>query len=134
MIEIDLIQPVIIKLKLLFKDVCVTHADWDLEILGQLKDKFDFVVKLVKTLTAVEVSRCYFYDILSCGYIVSYELHGFSDASEKAYGCCLYLRCVTKNNFISPWLVASKSRVAPYKNETVPRLELLGNLLLSSHF
>ena len=134
MIEIDLIQPVIIKLKLLFKDVCVTHADWDLEILGQLKDKFDFVVKLVKTLTAVEVSRCYFYDILSCGYIVSYELHGFSDASEKAYGCCLYLRYVTKNNFISPWLVASKSRVAPYKNETVPRLELLGNLLLSSHF
>ena len=65
-------------------------------------------------------------------YIVSYERHGFSDASEKAYGCCLYLKCVTKNNFISTSLVASKSRVAPYKNpRTITRPELLGNLILS---
>ena len=65
-------------------------------------------------------------------YIISHELHGFSYASEKAYGCCLYLKCVTKNNFISTYLVASKTRVAPYKNKiTIPRLELLGNLILS---
>ena len=86
---IGLIQPIIIKLKLLFQEVWVTHADWDLEISGQLKDKFDFIVKFVKTLTVVKVSRCYFYDIMPRDYIVSYELHGFSDASEKAYGCCL---------------------------------------------
>ena len=65
-------------------------------------------------------------------YVVSYELDGFSDASKKAYGCCLYLKCVTKNNFVSTSLVASESRVTPYKNKiTVPRLELLGNLILS---
>ena len=65
-------------------------------------------------------------------YIVPYELHEFSDASEKAYGCCLYLKCVAKNNFISTSLVASRSRVAPYKNKiTIPILELLGNLILS---
>ena len=110
----------------------VTHADWDLEISGQLKDKFDFIVKFVKTITAVKVSRCYFYDIMPRDYIVSYELHGFSDASEKAYGCCLYLKCVTNNNFMSTLLVASKSRVVLYKNKiTIPRLELLGNLILS---
>ena len=27
-------------------------------------------------------------------YIVSYELQGFPDASKKAYGCCLYLKCL----------------------------------------
>ena len=65
-------------------------------------------------------------------YIVSYKLHGFSDASEKAYGSCLYLKCVTNNNFMSTLLVASKSRVVLYKNKiTIPRLELLGNLILS---
>ena len=123
---IGLIQPIIIKLKLLFQEICITHADWDLEISEQLKDKFDFIVKFVKALTAVKVSRCYFCDIMPRDYIVSYELHGFSDASEKAYGCCLYLKCVTKNNFISTSLVASKSRVTPYKNKiTFPRLELL---------
>ena len=65
-------------------------------------------------------------------YIISYELHRFLYASEKTYGCCLYLKCVTKNNFISTLLVAAKSRVAPYKNKiTIPRLELLCNLILS---
>ena len=130
---IGLIQPIIIKFKkLLFQEVCVTHADWDIEISEQLKDKFDFIVKFVKALTAVKVSRCYFYYIIPRDYIVTYELHGFSDASGKAYGCCLYLKCVTKNNFISTSLVASKSRAATYKNKiTIPRLELLGNLILS---
>ena len=62
--------------------MCVTHADWDIDISEQLKDKFDFIVKFVKTLTTVKVSRCYFYDILPRDYIVTYKLHGFSDASE----------------------------------------------------
>ena len=63
---------------------------------------------------------------------MSYQLHGFSDASEKAYGCCIYLKCITKNNFISSSLVASKSRVVPIKIKfSIPRLELLGNLILS---
>ena len=129
---IGLIQPIIIKLKVLFQEVCVPHADWDIEISEQLKDKFDFIVKFVKTVTAVKVSRCYFYDIMPRDYIVSYKLHGFSDASEKAYGSCLYLKCVTNNNFMSTLLVASKSRVVLYKNKiTIPRLELLGNLILS---
>ena len=112
--------------------MCITDAGWDLEISGQLKNKFDFIVKFVKTLTAAKVSRYYIYDIMPCDYVVSYELYSLSDVSEKAYGYCLYLKCVTKNNFISTSLVASKSRVAPYKNIiTFPRLELLGNLISS---
>ena len=63
---------------------------------------------------------------------MSYQLHGFSDASEKAYGCCIYLKCITKNNLISSSLVASKYRVAPIKRKlSIPHLELLGNLILS---
>ena len=63
---------------------------------------------------------------------MSYQLHGFSDVSEKAYGCCIYLKCITKSNFISSSLVTSKSRVSPIKRELlIPRLELLGNLILS---
>ena len=61
----------------------------------------------------------------------AYQLHGFSDMSEKAYVCCIYLKCITKNNFISSSLVALKSRVAPIKRKlSIPRLELLGNSIL----
>ena len=42
------------------------------------------------------------------------------------------MKCITKSNFISSSLVASKSTVVPIKIKlSIPRLELLGNLILS---
>ena len=42
------------------------------------------------------------------------------------------MKCITKSNFISSSLVASKSRVVPIKIKlSISRLELLGNLILS---
>ena len=57
------------------------------------------------------------------------ELHGFSDASLQNYGACIYLRSIFKSGTISVSLVTSKSRLASIKGSTIPRLELLGNLL-----
>ncbi|KAK3756708.1 hypothetical protein RRG08_035464 [Elysia crispata] len=56
------------------------------------------------------------------------ELIVFADASEKAYGCCVYLR-TTVNGQVFVNLVTSKTRVAPLKKTTLPRLELLAALL-----
>ena len=52
----------------------------------------------------------------------------FCDASEKAYGCCAYLR-VVEGTRVSVNLILTKARVAPLKTVTLPRLELLGTLL-----
>ncbi|XP_058456726.1 uncharacterized protein LOC131434098 [Malaya genurostris] len=59
------------------------------------------------------------------------ELHGYSDASKKAYGAVLYTRCVSSDGKVSVRLVCSKSRVAPLKPSTIPRLELCAALLLA---
>ena len=59
------------------------------------------------------------------------ELHGYSDAHLQSYGACVYIRTVSKSGVFSVHLVASKSRHAPIKITTIPRLELLGNVLLS---
>ena len=56
------------------------------------------------------------------------ELLCFTDASEKAFGCCVYVS-VTKNGMTKLSLVTSRVRVAPLKHMTLPRLELLGALL-----
>ena len=57
------------------------------------------------------------------------QLHGFSDASKAAYGGVVYLRARYTEIQVTVTLVAARTRVAPIKQQTVPRLELCGALL-----
>ena len=60
----------------------------------------------------------------------NWELHGFLDASTSAYGAVIYLKTFDEvETRIS--LIASKTRVAPVKEMTIPRLELSAAVLLS---
>ena len=56
--------------------------------------------------------------------IVSIQLHGFRDASEAAYAGVVYLKAVDDNGHIHVSLVMAKTKVAPIKRLTIPRLEL----------
>ena len=59
------------------------------------------------------------------------QIHGFCDASESAYGACIYIRCTDADNQPRTQLLCSKSRVAPVKKVSLPRLELCSAVLLS---
>ena len=59
------------------------------------------------------------------------DLHGFSDASIGAYGCCIYIRIKGQDGSIHSSFVTSKSRVAPMKQMLLPKLELKGSTLLA---
>ena len=62
--------------------------------------------------------------------VVKREFHGFCDASLNGYGAYVFVKTIYKSGKISVKLLSSKSRVAPLKQETIQRLELLGALLL----
>jgi len=56
------------------------------------------------------------------------ELHLFCDASEQAYGSVAYLRVTDNNGNVSVSFVMARSRVAPKKTISIPRLELCAAL------
>ena len=58
------------------------------------------------------------------------EIHGFADASERAYGAVIYVRSVYEAE-TTVRLFYSKTRVAPLKERSIHHLELCAALLLS---
>jgi len=77
-------------------------------------------------LAVVRIPRCVKPNVLGDCYL---ELHHFSDASERAYGSCSYLRCVSRTGAIHVAFLISKGKVAPIKTLSIPRLELEGAVL-----
>ena len=57
--------------------------------------------------------------------IVSSETHHFCDASQSAYGVVSYLRVIDSDGRIYCSFLLCKSRLAPSKQVTIPRLELV---------
>ena len=57
-------------------------------------------------------------------------LHGFADASSKAYCAVVYFVCEAFGAF-TVTLLTSKTRVAPLKTQTIPRLELMSGRVLA---
>ena len=72
--------------------------------------------------------RCYYTGIE--GEVIANKLHGFCYASAKAYGAVVYLRIVTTHGSYIRF-VASKTRVAPLSNQTIPRLEMLSAIVFA---
>ena len=70
----------------------------------------------------IQTPRCY--TPPDFGEPVSQSLHCFSDGSSTGYGQVAYLRCVNADSKVHVSQVTAKSRVAPLKSVTMPRLEL----------
>ncbi|XP_066925602.1 uncharacterized protein [Clytia hemisphaerica] len=83
--------------------------------------------KEIKLLEKVIIDRCFHPS--GFGQIIDSSLHHFSDASCDAYGQASYIRLINTTGNISIKLVMSKSRVAPPKRPTIPRLELTAAVL-----
>ena len=125
---LGLISPFIIQLKMLFQTLCIQQLDWDDPLSGELLARWRKILAELHCLNGVLVPRCYFRGRQSC---TSRQLHRFCDASDQAFAAVVYLRSVYDDNCVKTVLMTSKTRVAPVKGQSIPRLELLGAVSLS---
>lgn len=63
--------------------------------------------------------------------MIGCDLHGLGDASKKAYCAMVYLVYSTEDGKTHVTLIASKTRVAPVKVLSIPRLELMAARILA---
>ena len=125
---LGLAGPVVLIGKLILLEVARRQVGWDEPVPSDMGRQWELWVQSMKWLeqSSLEIPRC----ITPQGFEDAVvELHHFSDASERAYGCCSYIRCINRIGVISTRLVISRNKVAPIKQCTIPRLELQAAVL-----
>lgn len=123
---VGLLTPVLIKGKIFLQQLWNMKIDWDSPLPIDIKRRWEnFYVKF-KQIEKIRIPR----KVLNTDCAVI-ELHGFADASQEAFGACVYVKSIFSDHNTEVHLYTSKSRVAPLKQTTIPRLELSGALLLA---
>lgn len=123
---LGVISPLTVRFKLLFQRLCERGVDWDEPLSGELLTQWESLVSDLQRFTLIRMPR-------SCAQLCevsSISLEGYCDASQRAYAAVVYLRTETDEASLCR-LLCSKTRVAPVKKVTIPRLELLSALLLA---
>ncbi|XP_011858458.1 PREDICTED: uncharacterized protein LOC105556013 [Vollenhovia emeryi] len=124
---LGLIGPILTAAKILMQETWRIEAQWDEHLPSTFVEKWEQFRQDLNSVEAILIPR----RIISCDKPERISLFGFCDASEAAYGACLYIQAEDKNGILTSRLLCSKSRVAPVKPTSIPRLELCSAVLLA---
>ena len=127
---LGLLSPVIVPFKCMFQEIFRLKIGWDEALPENLTSNWKELTEDMKRVSSLAVPRCIL-DGIEVDKVTSIQLHGFADASKIAYGANVYIR-VSTMDACSSHLLASKTRIAPLKEETIPRLELMAALTLAN--
>ncbi|KAJ8017149.1 hypothetical protein DPEC_G00014760 [Dallia pectoralis] len=118
------ILPYTTRAKMLVRHLWDKQRDWDDPLLPKelLQAWVDWEEEL-HDLKDITMPRAYVPDELDQS-STSREIHVFSDASEQAYGSVAYLRTETSQGKVYLSFLLARSRVAPKRLHSMPRLEL----------
>ncbi|XP_071034692.1 uncharacterized protein [Parasteatoda tepidariorum] len=106
--------------KITLQETWNLKLSWNDEIPDNLAKRFKFWLSQLHLLEDIKVPRWLELEPSN----VVFSLHLFCDDSKSAYEFYIFLR-IFVNDIVKIHLVIAKSRVAPLKSLTIPRLELL---------
>lgn len=122
------LAPSIICAKIMFQKLWLEGLKWDQKLPEKLTNDWRSFRNEIIIFEQIQIKRW----IGVTKDMKKLELHGFCDASINAYAAALYIRSTKLDGTASVHLLAAKTRVAPVKQISLPRLELCGAVLLSN--
>ena len=118
--------PVMLLIKRLLQKLIKDGKGWDEEISSEERVVWEKWRSNLPSLESVSIRRCF--KPKNFGKVVKATAHHFSDGSSIGYGQCSYLQLIDDHERISVNFLMGKSRVAPLKQITIPRMELTAAL------
>ncbi|GFX52931.1 integrase catalytic domain-containing protein [Trichonephila clavipes] len=109
-----------------FKQLWQCKLDWNDVLPNSIVNEWREFVTTLKCIKEVKINR-----FIMADNNVRIVLQGFADTYEVAYGAVVYLQCFLHNGAAKVSILASKSRVAPIRVISIPRLELCACVLLA---
>ena len=119
------VSPFILKARQIFQELCRLKITWDEPLPSDIDDQWGRWLNDLPKIRDMKISRCVESTTLE-GTVG--QLHHFSDASEVGYGAVSYLLQTGDEGQTHSTILMAKSRLAPLKTTTIPRLELAGAL------
>ncbi|KRZ47718.1 hypothetical protein T02_7518, partial [Trichinella nativa] len=117
------LSPYIIRAKILFQRLWQQGVDWDEKLPDNVHQEWKKWKLELMDIPEIRIRRCLIPFMRK--EIRRLELHAFGDASKLAYGAAVYLVAIDKDGKRTVNLVLAKAKVAPLKQVTLPRLELM---------
>ena len=114
--------PFILLAKATLQDLCRQKLGWDEFIPEESLKQWHKWLNDLPILQDYSIYRCL--KPKEFGSIKNAQLHHFSDASQYGHGAVSYLRITNDQGHVHCTLLMAKSRLAPIKPLTIPRLEL----------
>ncbi|XP_075162768.1 uncharacterized protein LOC142235399 [Haematobia irritans] len=124
---LGLIGNFLMYLKILLQEIWRSGVSWDEPIKDDQLVKWRKWLQYLPDLETIKIPRCYLKSLGNYNN-TNLQLHTFVDASENGYAAVAYLR-IEFNNQIICSIVGSKTRVAPLRMNSIPRLELMAALI-----
>jgi hypothetical protein len=122
---IGLLSHVLIRPKVIIQETWRSGVGWDESLTPILQEKWEKWFEKFREIENLKIPRVYSKNIANARRI---EMHTFVDASEYAFSAVVYFRIEFEDG-VDIALVTSKSKVAPNKVLSIPRLELQAALL-----
>jgi hypothetical protein len=120
-------SPIVISAKILMQELWLQKLDWDSPIPPDMQERWNEYCSGLSELNNVRIPRWTRMHRDNVGI----ELHGFADASTRAYAAVVYFRVLHSLSNVPISIIAAKTKVAPLKTISVPRLELNAIVLLT---